>query len=401
MPPVIDSGAARPQRRQPNDGESKLMPFRERGQSDIRRRRMLLGNQSGEPSPATGNGHEFVRSANRRRYDIRGSREQQIHLTQLIPQRAYLHVLFWILGTVLAAATIATCLPAFHDSHQLATFTQVQLNGTTAFFDWLLNIGSLAAGSACLVIYLVRRHRLDDYRGRYRLWLWAACSCFVASYDSVTHTSLNLAQRLESTLAPSISAASSLAVAWPLIFGLVIAMGLYWEVRESKWVRLAFVIAFCSGTVNILLTTGTLQLENMPAHELASLLTRLSALWWFVTALSLYARLVNRHANAAAMVPTTARSSVDHEPHTAPQPNRNDRDRQQTPSRGPPTRHASSDRPPTHVQKTPISKQSRASATDAESGFDEADESEFRTLSKSERRRLKKLKRKRRRQKAA
>jgi hypothetical protein len=212
---------------------------------------------------------------------------------------------------------------------------------------------------------------------------------------------LNLAQRLENSLAPSLSAASSLAVAWPLIFGLVISLGLYWEVRESKWVRLAFVIAFCSGTGHILLTTGTLQLQNMPAHEFATLLTRLSALWWFVTALSLYARLVNRHANAAAMVPTTARSSMVYEPHTEPQPNRNDRDRQQTPSRGTPTRHTSSDRPSTHVQKTPISKRSRAEAAESASDFDEADEPEFRTLSKSERRRLKKLKRKRRRQQAA
>ena len=34
-----------------------------------------------------------------------------------------------------------------------------------------------------VLIYTLRRHRLDDYGGRYRLWLWAAACWFVMSMD--------------------------------------------------------------------------------------------------------------------------------------------------------------------------------------------------------------------------
>src|SRR5205823_14278964 len=63
-------------------------------------------------------------------------------------------------------------------------------DGRIAAFD-LDGEGSLGAGfSAALLalsgvtavlIYTLRRHRLDDYRGRYRLWLWAAMCWFVMS----------------------------------------------------------------------------------------------------------------------------------------------------------------------------------------------------------------------------
>ena len=50
--------------------------------------------------------------------------------------------------------------------------------------------------STCLLIYSIRRHRIDDFRGRYRVWLAAAVACVVLSADSVAGLHDALAQSL-------------------------------------------------------------------------------------------------------------------------------------------------------------------------------------------------------------
>ena len=41
------------------------------------------------------------------------------------------------------------------------------------------------AAALSILIYAVRRHRIDDYRGRYRVWAWAAMLWCLASIDAV------------------------------------------------------------------------------------------------------------------------------------------------------------------------------------------------------------------------
>ncbi len=45
--------------------------------------------------------------------------------------------------------------------------------------------GVVPGSVACLLIYSIRRHRIDDYRGRYRVWLGAALACLMLSANSV------------------------------------------------------------------------------------------------------------------------------------------------------------------------------------------------------------------------
>ena len=39
---------------------------------------------------------------------------------------------------------------------------------------WFSSLLLLAAAAVAILVYAVRRHRTDDYQGRYRIWLWAA-----------------------------------------------------------------------------------------------------------------------------------------------------------------------------------------------------------------------------------
>ena len=57
---------------------------------------------------------------------------------------------------------------------------------------WFSSLLLLGAALATLVVYAVRRHRADDYRGRYRLWLAAAvCWLLLATDEAASlHESL-------------------------------------------------------------------------------------------------------------------------------------------------------------------------------------------------------------------
>lgn len=48
---------------------------------------------------------------------------------------------------------------------------------------WLLCLG------ATVLTFQLRRHKLDDYEGEYRLWFWLVITCLIASIDATTHIS--------------------------------------------------------------------------------------------------------------------------------------------------------------------------------------------------------------------
>ncbi len=58
------------------------------------------------------------------------------------------------------------------DGKAVAAALDIGAKGSLAC--WFSSLTLLAASVAALLTYTVRRHRTDDYQGRYRVWLWAA-----------------------------------------------------------------------------------------------------------------------------------------------------------------------------------------------------------------------------------
>jgi hypothetical protein len=85
------------------------------------------------------------------------------------------------------------------------------------FASMLLGVASLIAIS----IYLLRRHRVDDYHGRYRVWIWTAVACLMASLGETTDAVL-LAQGISRRAGSACGLADG--VVWPSVLAIVLVV---------------------------------------------------------------------------------------------------------------------------------------------------------------------------------
>ena len=102
----------------------------------------------------------------------------------------------------------------------------------------------LAATAAAYIIYTVRRHRVDDYQGRYRIWLWSAGWWFVMAADQAA--SLREAFRDLMTTLTGTSLLGDGTFWWAIVYALVLgAIGsrLVMELRSSRLSMVALLVA--------------------------------------------------------------------------------------------------------------------------------------------------------------
>ncbi len=166
------------------------------------------------------------------------------------------------------------------------------LNSSHNLGNWLASTLLLIASLTSLLIYSLRRHRVDDYHGRYRLWIWAALTCLVASCAE-TASLADLARGLCRHLA----GLSSLddAVVWPVGTGVMLgAMGLRLliEVRRSRLTVLALL-----SSIGSFLLAAAVALDWLPAvsevwRPLVSRASCLVGYLFLLATLLLYARHV-------------------------------------------------------------------------------------------------------------
>lgn len=218
--------------------------FRRSGQRDDRRRRLLVeeglagDDPQATPSAANDRGPAVRRSRHYGDAEFLGHARR---VFDLVPRGWGTWFLLAALGTaviVLIELAYAKLPP--------------ELVQATATFD-LLAPGSLArwAGSLILLtgaavsvlIYAVRRHRTDDYRGRYRRWLIAAVACVALAADEAAGVFPTLL-----TAAEFILGSDWLRTHWSALVGGLALLGLLlcfrplWDLRECP-LALALAVA--------------------------------------------------------------------------------------------------------------------------------------------------------------
>jgi hypothetical protein len=161
--------------------------FRRSGQRDDRRRLLL-----NEELCRTGTGGSRSRSqrAGQRELLARKSPnygddalDEQPRASDLVPRRLPAYFLLLLLGLAFvggieALSVWVPTLPPFAADDRAGAFS---LDGPGSLTAWFSSATLLAAALASVLVYSVRRYRTDDYRGYYRIWLWAAtCWCLMS-----------------------------------------------------------------------------------------------------------------------------------------------------------------------------------------------------------------------------
>ena len=104
----------------------------------------------------------------------------------LVPRRPLAFVFLFLAGAGLIAAV--ECLYAWMPDLTAALrrpgrIAAFELGEPGSLATWIASLELLAAAGIALLVYRVRRHRSDDYHGRYRVWLWATLCWFLLAAD--------------------------------------------------------------------------------------------------------------------------------------------------------------------------------------------------------------------------
>jgi hypothetical protein len=190
-----------------------------------RRRRLIADDPNEESSdesgvriarPATGADDSASRP-----YALTTERQRSRALDALFPSRLLTIWLIALAGLMLTGGLVIVHLWAVGWSDRLATSELVllDLDSSRNLSRWFASTLLGFAAAIAMFIFSLRRHRLDDYHGRYRVWLWALCGCLMASLGETTS-----AGEVAEGLCNRASEACGLnaQVAWPATVGLVL-----------------------------------------------------------------------------------------------------------------------------------------------------------------------------------
>jgi len=384
------------------------MDFRRSGPLDERRRRVLM-DEIATPADAENSEANAGGSAKGpvRAYHETVLTHRQPKVTDLLPVRplAVVACLMLGLGGIAAIQAIHVQIATLKPSPTLASLAALDARHRGSLDDWYASAMLTAGAALAALIFGIRSHRVDDYRGRYRVWLTAGAALLWLSLDAATgiHKAVGMAlyylvKRGPWDQIPAEALAAGCTYAWLIVYAIVfgvLGLRLALEIWPSRLSSLALV---CAGALYV--TTALLELNllhapaTLPAgaaNSTAILLAHFSLL----TAIAFFARHVlldaggrlkvyidpHRKAKAKKAKPAKARAAAQQAP---------------TPSS---TKSIPTSAPATSAAAAKPALAAAYHEEDDEED-DDLDDARYEGLSRSERRRMKKLARREQRRAA-
>ena len=179
-------------------------------------------------------------------YSYGADRRNHHKTTDLVPKRVVSYLLV-VLAILVALALInfgAVNASGWEQQIGSEGIRSFAIDGQGSIACWFSSFLLIMTGLASLQIYALRKHRCDDYRGTYRLWLWMAGLFLLASVNYVVNFGEAITFAFQSFTNQSLTANP-----W-LLFGIktvaltiLVGRGVF-EVRESRgslaWVVLVW-----------------------------------------------------------------------------------------------------------------------------------------------------------------
>ena len=263
------------------------------------------------------------------RYSDAASVENHPQITDFVPRRYRTIAVFVLIGTGLTTALAALhnfALPIAVSSGMQNT-TALDFSASGSLAAWFSAVVLLVASAACLLTYSIRRHRIDDFRGRYRVWLGAALACLAMSADSVAGLH-QVAADVLGHLA-GWTALRDGAAWWLVLAGLPIgwiASRALLDMRECRLAAALLVAAAINYAASVVTFLGLTPIADPQSQSLAVGATLLLGHWFLLASVVAYARFVvldaqgliadrrrvatRRSEKTARIKPATAPSSV-------------------------------------------------------------------------------------------
>ena len=265
------------------------MVIRRNTQREHRRRRALVEDRRQPPMAQVNPSHDRPM----RRYSAAIARQHQRRLVDLIPRRRWaLLVWYLILPTILVAhAALASWESELRHFGWSADLAPLRLDHSPNLAAWTTAMALMAtAGYSALILYF-RRHKIDDYRGRYRVWYPVIAFTLALSFLAGS----GLAESARSIMVNLFDLAG-LSLESPWVKGLV------WVSALAAWARLLLELAGSRAATTGLVVTGIFlttsevgRFVRWPSAELRDgaqmLLVLASALAGLLTAVS-FARFI-------------------------------------------------------------------------------------------------------------
>ena len=282
------------------------------------RRRRVLHDEIGRAELAAGtmpDDDDSESSSRGRRsmsaYSSRARRRNQLKTTDLLPKRwpAVTAAIVTLISGVATLNALAWFSPGWHQWIGDEGVSALAMTGHGTLAQFCVVSMSLLASLICWQIYSLRQHRRDDYQGAYRIWVWAAICCFLASVNQVVDMRAIAGNVVESLSQKSFdeNPLAMLGVQL-LVLSLIVTRGLF-EIRNSRAAALSLTIAWLSTAGSIAI--GYRQLHpsgNWFDADIAAGNFALVAVGSLVAALLFYARYVYLHAHGLLRV---VRSDAD------------------------------------------------------------------------------------------
>ena len=151
------------------------------------RRRRMRTDEANAPPPAEKK-RSRASGGSAKLYAAGAITKSQPRISELVPRRKrWMSV--WFLLSLIPIALVEQ-LYVLRVSSRLQSVldhtSALHLFGAGTVANWVASTLLLLSSVAGLIIYSIRRHKVDDYSGRYRLWLWASAFCLFCSLDAAT-----------------------------------------------------------------------------------------------------------------------------------------------------------------------------------------------------------------------
>jgi hypothetical protein len=229
------------------------------------------------------------------RYSDAAGVENHPQITDFIPRRYSTIAVLVAIGLATTAALAAAqmfLLPmaAARGMRGAAIFS---LDGYGSLASWLAAVVLALTCAICLIVLSIRRHRIDDFKGRYRVWLGAAIVCLFASANSVAGLHQMIAELLGA--ATGWTALRDGAVWWLTLAGLPVAwitLRAILDVRECRLAGALLIAAVACYAVSVVSYLGLAGIADPQTRSISVGATLLMGHWFVLAAIVSYARFV-------------------------------------------------------------------------------------------------------------